>query len=116
MSANLYATKTPGAYYHIHGSLEASKTLGMIGLPPYRPDLKTVDDIAEEIESHVKQFTIEELEERNKELRQAGVIALKHEDFIQTPHVGSDGLQFLGILLITASKGQSECWSPTVVS
>ncbi|KAI1907748.1 hypothetical protein LOZ53_000456 [Ophidiomyces ophidiicola] len=86
MSANLYATKTPGTYYHIHGSLEASRTLGMIGLPPYRPDLKTIDDIAEEIESHVQQFTIEELEEKNKKLRQAGVVALKHEDFIATPH------------------------------
>ncbi|EEP76374.1 predicted protein [Uncinocarpus reesii 1704] len=86
MSANLYATKTPGAYYHIHGSLEATKTLGMIGLPPYRPDLKTIDDIAEEIECHVKQFTIEELEQKNKELGQAGVIALKYDDFIQTPH------------------------------
>ncbi|KMP01235.1 CAIB/BAIF family protein enzyme [Coccidioides immitis RMSCC 2394] len=86
MSANLYATKTPGAYYHIHGSLEATKTLGMIGLPPYRPDLKTIDDIAQEIESHVQQFTIEELEQKNKELGQAGVIALKHEDFIATPH------------------------------
>lgn len=67
----------------------------MIGLPPYRPDLKTIDDIAEEIESHVKQFTIEELEEKNKELRQAGVIALKHEDFVQTPHVGFQSLPIL---------------------
>ncbi|WEW58226.1 hypothetical protein PRK78_003694 [Emydomyces testavorans] len=86
MSANLYATKSPGAYYHIHGSLEATTTLGMIGLPPYRPDLKTIDDIAQVIESHVQQFTIEELEEKNKTLGQAGVIALKYEDFIATPH------------------------------
>ncbi|PGH20102.1 hypothetical protein AJ80_03670 [Polytolypa hystricis UAMH7299] len=86
MSANLYETKTPGTYYHIHGSLEASTTLNMIGLPPYRPDLKTIEAITEEIESHVKKFTAEELEEKNKELRQAGVTAYKYEDFINTPH------------------------------
>ena len=30
MSANLYATKNPNEYYHIHGSLEASTTLKMM--------------------------------------------------------------------------------------
>lgn len=86
MSANLYATKTPNAYFHIHGSLEANTTLKMIGLPPYRPDLKSIDEISSCIESHVQQFTIEELETMNKDLRQAGVTALKYEDFIATPH------------------------------
>jgi hypothetical protein len=86
MSANLYATKTPGTYFHIHGSLEANTTLNMIGLPSYRPDLKTTEEISDCIESHVQQFTIEELETKNKELRQAGVTAHKYEDFIATPH------------------------------
>jgi hypothetical protein len=86
MSANLYATKTPETYFHIHGSLEATTTLGMIGLPPYRPDLKTIEEISDCIESHVQQFTIEELEMKNKELRQAGTTAYKYEDFISTPH------------------------------
>ena len=86
MSANLYATKTPNAYFHIHGSLEANTTLAMIGLPPFRPDLKTIDEISDEIESHVQQFTVEELEQMNKERRQAGVTAMKYEDFIATPH------------------------------
>lgn len=86
MSANLYATKTPETYFHIHGSLEANTTLQMVGLPPFRPDLKTIEDISQCIESHVQQFTVEELETRNKELSQAGVTAHKHEDFIATPH------------------------------
>lgn len=86
MSANLYATKTPEMYFHIHGSLEASTTLDMIGLPPYRPDLKTVAEISDCIESHVQQFTIEELETKNRELCQAGVTAYKHNDFISSPH------------------------------
>ncbi|KFY18622.1 hypothetical protein V491_04745 [Pseudogymnoascus sp. VKM F-3775] len=86
MSANLYATATPGTYFHIHGSLEANTTLNMIGLPPYRPDLKTIEDISDCIESHVQKFTIDELEAKNKALRQAGVTAFKYEDFIATPH------------------------------
>lgn len=87
MSANLYETKRPGEYYHIHGSLEASTTLGMIGLEPFRPDLQTHEEISSTIESAVKQFTIEELEQMNAKNRQAGVPVLKHEDFLKTPHV-----------------------------
>ncbi|WQF82283.1 Putative CoA-transferase family III [Colletotrichum destructivum] len=86
MSANLYETKRPGEYYHIHGSLEASTTLRMIGLEPFRPDLKDHDAIVQTIESHVRNFTVEELERMNGEKRQAGVPVLKHEDFIRTPH------------------------------
>ncbi|KAI6278252.1 hypothetical protein MCOR14_010556 [Pyricularia oryzae] len=86
MSANLYETKRPGEYYHIHGSLEASTTLGMIGLEPFRPDLQTHEEISSTIESAVKQFTVEELEQMNAKNRQAGVPVLKHEDFLKTPH------------------------------
>lgn len=87
MSANLYETKRPGEYYHIHGSLEASTTLNMIGLESFRPDLKTHEDIVDVIESGVKKHTTEELEELNARNRQAGVPVLKHEDFLRTPHV-----------------------------
>ena len=92
MSANLYKTKTPGEYYHIHGSLEASKTLGMIGLDPFRPDLPDHEAIVGVIEPAVEKYTVAELEKMNAENRQAGVPALKHEDFIKTPHVGSTAL------------------------
>ncbi|KAI1336038.1 CoA-transferase family III domain-containing protein [Xylariaceae sp. FL0016] len=86
MSANLYETATPGQYYHIHGSLEASSTLQMIGLEPRRPDLQTHDEIVEVIEPAVKKFTPAELEILNAERRQAGVQALKHDEFKLTPH------------------------------
>ncbi|KAI1376813.1 CAIB/BAIF family enzyme [Hypoxylon crocopeplum] len=86
MSANLFETKRPGEYYHIHGSLEASKTLRMIGLEPFRPDLKTHEDIVDTIEGAVKGFTIEELESMNAENRQAGVPALTYEGFLETAH------------------------------
>lgn len=86
MSANLYATKNPNEYYHIHGSLEASTTLKMIGLEPYRPDLATHGDIVQTIESAVKKFTVDELEELNAQNRQAGIKAYTHAEFLKTPH------------------------------
>jgi hypothetical protein len=89
MSANLYETKKPGDYYHIHGSLEASATLKMIGLEPFRPDLHDHDAIVNTIEPAVQKFTIDELEETNAANRQAGVPVLKHEDFLKTKHVTS---------------------------
>ncbi|CVK95474.1 probable CAIB/BAIF family enzyme [Fusarium mangiferae] len=86
MSANLYETKNAGEYYHIHGSLEASTTLKMIGLEPFRPDLQTHESIVNTIEPAVRQFSIDELESMNAARRQAGVPALKHEDFVKTQH------------------------------
>jgi len=87
MSANLYETKRAGEYYHIHGSLEASTTLNMLGLESFRPDLNDHNDIVAVIEPAVRQYTIEELEEMNACNKQAGVPALRHADFLQTPHV-----------------------------
>lgn len=87
MSANLYKTKTPGEFYHIHGSLEATTTLNMIGLEGHRPDLTDYEQIIKVIEAQVQKYTVSELEEMNKERRQAGVPALRYEDFKKTPHV-----------------------------
>lgn len=89
LSANLYATKIPGEYFHIHGSLEAGKTLNMIGLESHRPDLTDYHECIATIESHVKAFTAAELEDMNAKLGQAGVTALKWEDFKQTEHVST---------------------------
>ncbi|KAJ5342503.1 CoA-transferase family III [Penicillium brevicompactum] len=86
MSANLYKTKNPGEFFHIHGSLEATTTLNMIGLEGERPDLNDYEDIIKVIEEKTQQYTITELEEMNKERRQAGVTAYKYDDFIKTPH------------------------------
>lgn len=86
MSANLYKTKNPGEFFHIHGSLEATTTLNMIGLEGQRPDLTDYEEIIKVIERHVQKYSAAELEEMNKERRQAGVTAFKYEDFIQTPH------------------------------
>lgn len=90
MSANLYETKIPGEYYHIHGSLEASTTLQMIGLESHRPELQSHEDIVAAIEPAVRSFSIPELEALNAKNRQAGIPALKHEDFLQTEHVSTE--------------------------
>lgn len=89
MSANLYETAEAGEYYHIHGSLEASTTLKMIGLESHRPDLDTIEKIVDVIEPAVKRFTVAQLEEMNAANRQAGVKAFKHEEFLKTPHVST---------------------------
>ncbi|KAL4797636.1 CoA-transferase family III domain-containing protein [Aspergillus venezuelensis] len=86
MSANLYKTKNEGEFFHIHGSLEATTTLNMIGLDGHRPDLTDYEDVIKVIESHVQKYCAAELEEMNKERRQAGVTAFKYEDFVKTPH------------------------------
>ena len=87
MSANLYQTAEAGEYYHIHGSLEASTTLRMIGLESHRPDLDTHEKIVGAIEPAVSKFTVAELEDLNARNRQAGVKAFKHDEFLKTPHV-----------------------------
>ncbi|KAJ5638736.1 CoA-transferase family III [Penicillium herquei] len=58
----------------------------MIGLEGHRPDLTDYEDVIKVIEGQVQKYTTSELEVMNKERRQAGVPALKYEDFIQTPH------------------------------
>jgi hypothetical protein len=63
--------------------------LNMIGLEAYRPDLTDYRQCIDTIESHVKQFTVDELEKMNARERQAGVEALKWEDFKKTSHVST---------------------------
>ena len=89
MSANLYQTKNPGEFFHIHGSLEATTTLNMLGLDGHRPDLTDYEEIIKTIEHEVQKYTAAELEDMNRERRQAGVTAFKHEEFVKTPHVSS---------------------------
>ncbi|EUC32965.1 hypothetical protein COCCADRAFT_37161 [Bipolaris zeicola 26-R-13] len=86
LSANLYETKRPGEYFHLHGSLEATKALNMVGLEGFRPDLTDYHECIKVIEDRVRQFTVEELEEKNRAIKQAGVTCLKWDDFRTTEH------------------------------
>jgi hypothetical protein len=89
LSANLYETKKLGEYFHIHGSLDSSRTLNMIGLEAHRPDLTDYHECINTIEKHVKRFTAAELEVMNAKEKQAGATALKWEDFQRTKHVST---------------------------
>lgn len=86
LSANLYQTKNLGEYFHIHGSLEATTTLNMIGLPGFLPETPSYHDCIDLIEKHVEQYTATELEEMNAERKQAGVTVFKPTDFQATEH------------------------------
>jgi hypothetical protein len=86
LSANLYETKNPGEYFHLHGSLEATKALNMVGLQGHCPNLTDYHEIIRTIEGHVKQFTADELEDMNASIKQAGVTCMKWEDFQATEH------------------------------
>ncbi|KAF6237121.1 hypothetical protein HO173_004589 [Letharia columbiana] len=90
-AANLYETRTPGEYFHLHGSLEATTSLNMIGLEGYRPDVTDYHDCLNLIESHMKKFSPAELEAMNAKHRQAGVTCLKYDDFKKT-HYGRSKL------------------------
>lgn len=89
MASNLYRTRNEGEYFHLHGSLDPTKTLNMIGLDGWRGDLNDYEDIIELIEHHVRKYTAEELEGLNHDRRQAGVTAYRYEEFINCPHVSS---------------------------
>ncbi|KAI0902300.1 CoA-transferase family III [Annulohypoxylon nitens] len=86
LSAGLYETKNRGEYYHIHGSLEATTTLEMIGLPAFLPGLTGYHDCIKTIEKAVRQFSGAELERLNQKYRQAGVSVLTNEMFQKTAH------------------------------
>ncbi|CUM66597.1 uncharacterized protein PRCAT00004266001 [Priceomyces carsonii] len=85
MAANLYRTKD-NRFYHIHGSLEASKTLNMIGLPAYNPKVVNYHQVVDCIQTAVSKYTCGELEALNVQNRQAGIEALKYEQFLDTDH------------------------------
>lgn len=70
----------------MHGSREATTALNMVGLPSHRPDLTVYHEAINTIESHVKDFTVEQLEEMNAKKRQAGVTCMKPEEWKATKH------------------------------
>jgi hypothetical protein len=78
-STNVYATERSGEYFHLHGSLDASTALNMVGMEAYRPDLTEYYDIISAIEGAVKNFTVEELEEINAKHTQAGTTVNKRK-------------------------------------
>ncbi|KAK3176025.1 hypothetical protein OEA41_007347 [Lepraria neglecta] len=66
---------------------EATTSLKKIGLEGHRPDLTEYYHCMNVIESHMKNFTMAELEDLNAKNSQAGAVCFKYEDFKQTLYV-----------------------------
>ncbi|RAL10945.1 CoA-transferase family III [Aspergillus homomorphus CBS 101889] len=86
LAANMYRTKNENEFFHLHGSLNPSKTLNMIGLASHRSDRIEYDEIIRLIQAHVEQWTAAELEQVNLESKQAGVTVYTYKQFCDTPH------------------------------
>jgi hypothetical protein len=68
----------------------------MVGLPGQQSEVSEYHDCIDLIESHVKQFSTEELEAMNAENKQAGVTCLKPDEFKNSEHVCfSGGLEII---------------------
>ena len=87
MAASMYRTKNDNEFFHLHGSLNPTPTLNMIGLDSHCADLTNYDDIISNIQNQVQKFSAAELETLNETYRQAGVTVYEYEEFKNTPHV-----------------------------
>ncbi|GAQ36872.1 hypothetical protein AtubIFM55763_011114 [Aspergillus tubingensis] len=86
MAASMYRTQNDNEFFHLHGSLNPTATLNMIGLDSHCADLTNYDEIINTIQSQVQKFSAAELETLNETHRQAGVTVYEYEEFINTPH------------------------------
>ncbi|KAH7089680.1 CAIB/BAIF family enzyme [Paraphoma chrysanthemicola] len=88
LATNIYQAKDK-RFYHLHGSLDTSATLEMLGLPQFRPDLEQASNeeikavYAEEVAKHDSEWLDIEA---NEHRRQAGTICYTFEEFTKTSH------------------------------
>jgi hypothetical protein len=83
LATNIYPTKDK-RWFHLHGSLDATRTLAMIGLPQHRLGID-VEGAVGEISSAVQKFDSDWLEiMANEHCRQAGSICLTPQEFLET--------------------------------
>lgn len=81
---NVYQTKD-GRWYHLHGSMNASPSMKMMGVP--EQDV-THEEAIEIYKSKVAQWNSEEIEKvANEEYKQAGVVCNRPEEFFASEQV-----------------------------
>ncbi|KAH8203826.1 hypothetical protein TruAng_002003 [Truncatella angustata] len=92
LCTNVYPTKD-GRWFHLHGSLDSTKSLQMVGLPAHddeKDELKIIHRYCDKI----REYDAEWLDiEANEHWRQAGCIALTKEEYLAGEHgkvVGQD--------------------------
>ncbi|KAH7127334.1 CAIB/BAIF family enzyme [Dactylonectria macrodidyma] len=87
-ATNIYQTKD-GRWFHLHGGLDTTKTLFMLGLTQHRPDLSSPDsgiEIKKIYSKAVSQHNSKWLDlEVNEHWRQAGTICYTEDEFLATP-------------------------------
>ncbi|KAK7204241.1 CAIB/BAIF family enzyme [Myxozyma melibiosi] len=82
LATNIYPTKD-GRFFHLHGSMNATPILTMLGLPIDRS--VTMDQAIKDYISTVEQHDAEWLDiESNEHFRQAGTICLTPEEFARS--------------------------------
>ncbi|KAL4961125.1 CoA-transferase family III domain-containing protein [Aspergillus stella-maris] len=80
---NVYKTKD-GRWFHLHGSMNASHTMKMVGVP--EQDV-TEEEARKIYMEKVKQWDSKEIDRvANEEYRQAGVVCLTPEEFFESEH------------------------------
>ncbi|KAI1879255.1 hypothetical protein JX265_002209 [Neoarthrinium moseri] len=85
LCTNVYPTRD-GRWFHTHGSLDATKTLQMLGLPTHDPE-KDETEIIRRYCKKVSEFDAEWLDlEANEHWRQSGCIALTKEEYLASEH------------------------------
>lgn len=85
LCTSVYQTKD-GKYFHLHGSLNATPSQTMLGMPLSRPELD-FDTSVEAYNNEVKKHDSRWLDiTANERYRQAGTICYSPEEFLQTPH------------------------------
>ncbi|KAI0596165.1 CAIB/BAIF family enzyme [Biscogniauxia sp. FL1348] len=93
---NVYATRD-GRYFHLHGGLDSTPCLRMLGLPTH-DDTVADDEMAciTRLDARVRQFDARWLDvEANEHWRQAGGVCLSPEEYRRTAHgraVADEGL------------------------
>ena len=85
MSASLHKTLC-GGLYHIHGSLDATINMRMLGMDPFRTDVTGYAETVALYRETVGQFTVTELECLTRDNRQAGAPVLSWKQFCSSKH------------------------------
>ncbi|KAI0126980.1 CAIB/BAIF family enzyme [Xylariales sp. AK1849] len=98
LCTNIYPTKD-GRWFHLHGSMNATKSQTMLELQHTDPELKDEKAIIKIYSDRVSEYDSDWLDlEANEHFRQAGTICLKPEEYLESEQgkaVGHDPLFLL---------------------
>jgi hypothetical protein len=116
LCTNIYPTKD-GRWFHLHGSMDATKTLTMLGLHDGDFDPKDEEKIIQKYSDRVSEFDSDWLDlEANEHYRQPGTICLKPEEYLESEQGRAVGRDPLFLLQEQAHTSLPLCPWPQVTS